>query len=128
MISTQEAQQIHQILIDLFGGRQGVRDPGALESALSRPHQTFDNNELYPSVIEKAASLLESILTNYPFIDGNKRTGYVLLRLYLLQQKYDITASPDNKYEFVINIATGTLKFDRIVSWLKSNTKSKKGR
>lgn len=93
MISTQEAQQIHQILIDLFGGRQGVRDPGALESALSRPHQTFDNNELYPSVIEKAASLLESILTNYPFIDGNKRTGYVLLRLYLLQQGYDITAS-----------------------------------
>ena len=128
MISAKEVQQLHQILIDKFGGRPGIRDIGALESALSRPFQTFDNKELYPSAIEKAASLIESILTNHPFIDGNKRTGYTVLRLYLLQNSLEITASSDNRYEFVINIASGTLQYERIVDWLKSNTKRRNGR
>lgn len=75
--------------------------------------------------MEKAASLIESILVNHPFIDGNKRTGYTLLRLFLLSNDLDIIASQDNKYEFVINIASGTLKYDRILSWLKKNTKNK---
>jgi death on curing protein len=128
MISVKEVQQLHQILIENFGGRHGIRDIGALESALSRPFQTFDNKELYPSVIEKATSLIESILTNHPFVDGNKRTGYTLLRLYLLQNGFDITASSDNKYEFVINIASGALQYDGILAWLKSNTKEQHGR
>ncbi|HXB44389.1 MAG TPA: type II toxin-antitoxin system death-on-curing family toxin [Puia sp.] len=84
-------------------------------------------DDLYPSVIEKAASLIESILINHPFKDGNKRIGYLLLRLYLLNNDLDIVASQDNKYEFVINIASGTLKFDGIVSWLASNTTKKIG-
>ena len=77
--------------------------------------------------MEKAASLIESILVNHPFIDGNKRTGYTLLRLFLIQNRLEITASQDNKYEFVINIASGTLKYDGIVSWLTSNTEKMNG-
>ena len=96
-----------------------------MESAIARPFKTFDGKDLYPSVLEKAASLIESILVNHPFIDGNKRTGYTLLRLFLLSNDLDIIASQDNKYEFVINIASGTLKYDRILSWLKKNTKNK---
>ena len=68
--------------------------------------------------------MIESILFNHPFIDANKRTGYTLLRLFLIQNKTDIIASPDNKYEFVINIASGTLRFEGIVSWLTSNTEN----
>ena len=123
MIPVKEVEQLHRILIDKFGGAHGIRDKSALESALSRPFQTFDSNDLYPSVLEKAASLIESILINHPFIDGNKRTGYALLRLFLIQQGWDITASQDNKYEFVINSASGTLDFDSILSWLSANTK-----
>ena len=122
MISFKEVEQLHQILIDKFGGSHGVRDKSALESAIVRPFQTFDGKELYPSILEKAASLIESILINHPFIDGNKRTGYTLLRLFLIQNGLDISASQDNKYVFVINIASGTLKYEGIVSWLKSNT------
>jgi death on curing protein len=77
MISIKEAEQIHKILIDTFGGAHGIRDLSALESALSRPFQTFDDKELYPTAIDKAAALAESILNNHPFVDGNKRTGYV---------------------------------------------------
>ena len=122
MIPIKEVEQLHRILIDKFGGSHGVRDNAALESAIARPFQTFDGNDLYPSVLEKAASLIESILVNHPFIDGNKRTGYTLLRLYLIQNGVDINASPDNKYEFVINIASGILKYEGNLSWLKSNT------
>ena len=128
MIPIKEVEQLHQILIAKFGGSHGIRDKSALESALARPFQTFDKKELYPSVLEKGASLIESILVNHPFIDGNKRTGYTLLRLFLLQNAIDITASKDNKYEFVINIASGTLKYEAIVSWLTLNTQQKNDR
>ncbi len=127
MISVVEVEQLHKLLIDQFEGSHGVRDMAALDSALSRPFQTFDNHDLYPSVIDKAASLIESMLINHPFIDGNKRTGYLVLRLFLINNGLDIFASQDNKFEFVINIASGTLKYDGIVSWLKSNTKKKNG-
>jgi death-on-curing protein len=63
------------------------------------------------------------MLVNHPFLDGNKRTGYTLLKLYLLNYGLDITASRDNKYEFIINIASGTLKYDGILDWLISNIK-----
>ena len=122
MIPFKEVELLHRILIDKFGGSHGIRDKAALESAISRPFQTFDGNDLYPSVLEKAASLIESILVNHPFIDGNKRTGYTVFRLQLIQNGLDINASQDNKYEFVIDIASGTLKYEGILSWLKSNT------
>lgn len=84
MISVVEVEQLHKLLIDQFGGSHGIRDMTALESAILRPFQTFDNHDPYPSVIDKAASLVESILVNHPFIDGNKRTGYLVLRLFLI--------------------------------------------
>ena len=127
MISIEEVEQLHKILIDNFGGAHGIRDRAALESALSRPFQTFENKDLYPSVLQKAASLIESILINHPFVDGNKRTGYTLLRLFLLKHGMDLTASQGNKYEFVIDIASGTLKYDGILTWLSSNTAKKTG-
>src|SRR4030095_4633405 len=99
MILVKEVELLHGILIDKFGGSHGIRDNTALESAIARPFQTFDGNDLYPSALHKAASLIESILINHPFIDGNKRTGYTLLRLFLIQNKIDIAASQDNKYE-----------------------------
>jgi death-on-curing protein len=122
MIPLKEVEHLHRILIDKFGGSHGIRDSAALGSAVTRPFQTFDKKELYPSALEKVASMIESILINHPFIDGNKRTGYTLMRLFLIQNGFDISASQSNKYEFVINIASGTLKYEGFVSWLKSNT------
>ncbi len=123
MISKEEVEKLHKILIGNFGGAQGIRDVQGLESALARPYQTFDKAELYPSVLEKAASLIESILNNHPFVDGNKRTGYTLLRLFLINNGLDITATPEEKYEFVIAIASGQKRFDEILSWLERYTK-----
>jgi len=123
MIPLKEVEHIHKLLIDTFGGSHGVRDLSALLSALARPFQTFDNKELYPTPIDKAASLLESIVSNHPFIDGNKRTAYVLARLFLLQNRMDIKASQQDKYEFVMSIASGKMRFEEIVSWIEKHSK-----
>ena len=122
MISFKEAEEIHKILIDQFGGMHGIRDAESLISALSRPFQTFDKKELYPSTIDKAAALIESILGNHPFIDGNKRIGWVLMRLFLKQNGIDIKATQEERYEFVVAIASGSLQFDSIFKWLMNHT------
>ena len=121
MIPVKEVQQIHDLLISTFGGSHGTRDQAALESALARPFQTFEGKELYPTIVGKAASLIESILINHPFIDGNKRTGYVVARLFLMNNGTDINASQDEKYEFVMRIASGKIDFDQIAEWLSKH-------
>lgn len=73
MIDLKTAESIHNILIDRFGGSKGLRDLGALEAALARPLATFDNIDLYPQAIDKAAALCEISIINHPFIVGNKR-------------------------------------------------------
>ncbi len=120
MISLNEVLVIHDILIEKFGGAKGVRDQGALESAIYRPYQTFDGQELYPGSIDKAAAIFESIILNHPFIDGNKRTAYVLMRLFVRQDSSDIEATEDEKFEFVIKSAKGELTFDEMRTWISS--------
>jgi len=122
MISVNEAIQIHEMVVKAFGGSVGVRDLGALESVMARPFQTFGGKDLYPDFFAKAAALGESIIINHPFIDGNKRTGYVLMEAILRVGNLKITAANDNLYDFVISISTGEKKFEAIVEWLKENT------
>ncbi|WP_439506220.1 type II toxin-antitoxin system death-on-curing family toxin [Sediminibacterium sp.] len=121
MISLNNVLTIHQMLVTSFGGSQGVRDRMLLESALARPLQTFDGKELHPTMIGKSTCLFESILINHPFVDGNKRTGYVLMRLILLKNGLDINASQDQKYEFVMRVASGQTKLESIISWLENH-------
>jgi death-on-curing protein len=118
MIDLQTANYIHDILIDRHGGSKGIRDLGGLEAALFRPYATFDQQELYPSAIDKASAIFESIIINHPFIDGNKRIAYVLMRLTLIDNNLDITASQDEKYEMTISASKGIMRLDEIKQWL----------
>lgn len=92
MIDLKTVESIHNILIEKFGGGKGIREKGALESAIARPYSTFDQKDLYPTTIEKAAAIFESIIINHPFVDGNKRSAYVLMRLILMKDNLDIVA------------------------------------
>ena len=125
MITVKEAIKIHKILIEEFGGTNGIRDTGALESAINRPYATFNSAELYPDPVEKATAIIESIIVKHPFVDGNKRVGYVLMRLLLLKQGYDIRASEEEKYSFVIGIASGQWKTEHIRIWLQEHVSMK---
>jgi death on curing protein len=113
---------LHEKSINDFGGSHGVRDMGLLEAAIARPFQTFGGTDLYPTIIEKAAALGESLIKNHPFVDGNKRTGLLAMLSFLINKGYSSKASPDELYAFIIDISSGALSFEEIVTWLREYT------
>ncbi|HWZ03908.1 MAG TPA: type II toxin-antitoxin system death-on-curing family toxin [Mucilaginibacter sp.] len=119
MIDLNEVLDFHNELIEKHGGANGIRDKNLLLSALARPYMTFDQQELYPTPALKAAAIFESIVINHPFMDGNKRTAFLLLRLISQDYDYDISAGEDDKYEMTISASMGNLRFEGIVSWIE---------
>lgn len=111
--------ETHEVLIKQYGGTQGVRDLNLLHSALFRPYASFDGVDLYASPVEKAAAILESIIINHPFIDGNKRIGYILMRSILMLNDMDVYASHKAKYKFVIEVTEGKYTLDSIKEWIE---------
>jgi death-on-curing protein len=77
-----EVFELQRRLIERFGGSVGIHDLGALESALAQPRMTFGGEELYPTIVEKAAALGFSLIQNHPFVDGNKRTGHAAMEIF----------------------------------------------
>jgi death-on-curing protein len=88
----------------------GVHDIGLLESALARPRTTVFGDDAYPTLLLKAAALVHSLVSNHPLIDGNKRLGYVGLRLFLTMNDHDLDATQDEKFDLIVAIADGTLR------------------
>ena len=82
-VTAAEAAAVHDATIRMLGGAGGVRDEGALESALAQPSRAFGGEDLYPGVADKAARLCFGIVAGHPFVDGNKRTGAALLGTFL---------------------------------------------
>jgi death-on-curing protein len=119
MIDEKTAINIHNILIDKFGGTKGIRDINSLNSTLARPYATFDQRDLYPTEIEKAAALFESLIINHPFIDGNKRISYVLMRLTLMENNLDILATQEEKFKMVVPGSKGEFRLKEIINWIK---------
>jgi death on curing protein len=124
MITKEVILKLHELSIIRYGGSQGIRDEGLMESAIARPYQTFGGEDLYPTAIEKIAAIAESIIINHPFVDGNKRTGYLAVLAILDENKLELVVSNDDIYTFIIKISTGEIKFEQIVEWLKQNTTS----
>ncbi len=110
---------IHYRLVSEAGGEHGLRDLGLLESAVARPSQTFGNEELYPDIFEKAATLMESLVNNHPFIDGNKRTGIACTVLFLRQNGITFSAKNSELEKFTLRVASSKIKRSEIAVWLK---------
>lgn len=123
MILLEDILNLHKLSIDTYGGSHGIRDSGLLESAIARPFQSFDRQDLYPSVFEKAVALAESLIINHPFVDGNKRTGTVAMIAFLRENNLSMTIDQEGLYDFIVSISTGEKKFEKIVDWLRANTK-----
>lgn len=124
MITKKEVLFLHHLSIEKYGGAYGIRDEGLLESAIARPYQTFGGENLYHSEFERAAAIGESLIINHPFIDGNKRTGFLGMFALLNFEGLTLSASEEDAYQKTIDISTGLLKFEEIVEWLKANTKA----
>ena len=113
-----EALTFHADQMQRYGGDEGIRDPGALESALFRPQTGY-----YDDLISEAAALWESMAQNHPFIDGNKRTAFAVTDVYLKMNGILITASPEDTVNFVYSLYdTQTFNFEELATWLRDNT------
>jgi death on curing protein len=104
-----------QQLIERYGGARGVRDVGALESALHRPQTGY-----YDTLIHEAAALLESLVQSHPFVDGNKRVAFAVVDVFLRINGFTITASSTTIYKRMINLLEeGTFDIEHLVPWLQ---------
>lgn len=113
-----EALTFHADQIQRYGGDAGIRDPGALESALFRPQTGY-----YDDLIREAAALWESMAQNHPFIDGNKRTAFAVTDVFLKMNGILINASPEATVSFVYSLYDAqTFNFEELATWLRNNT------
>ncbi len=111
---------IHQRQIAEHGGADGVRDVGLLESALARPL----NIQAYESAADiagLAAAYAFGIVKNHPFLDGNKRTGYVVMETFLVLNGQKLTVSKEDKYYTFIALADGSLSEGELADWIRRN-------
>jgi death-on-curing protein len=108
----------------LEGGAPGVRDSGLLQSALARPCQLLAYGEK-PGIVDMAALYTAGIVRNYPFLDGNKRTGFVVGVLFLEINGYRFVASEEDATQAVLSLAAGALVEAEFTTWMHANAKSK---
>lgn len=118
-VSLEDALAIHDLSIRRYGGIEGTRDEGLLESALAQPQQTFDGEELYPSLAEKAARYAFGIVNNHPFADGNKRTGAAVLAVFLRANGARFRPRLSDMQAQIIALADGSLSYDELVEWIE---------
>lgn len=110
-----EVLAIHELLIASYGGSPGVRDPGAIEAALFRPQSGY-----YNDIIEEAAALMESLLINHPFVDGNKRTAFAVCHIFLDINGYSLDAEPAWLYDRILHwLDQRSGRFDTMIHDLK---------
>lgn len=121
-LTAEQVLFIHARLITETGGRHGVRDLNMLLSALGRARASFNGQDLYPGLFSKAAALMDSLIRNHPFLDGNKRTGVTAAGLMLLRNGYRLTADSENLVEMTIRVASSQCQVDELTAWLKRNS------
>lgn len=122
-LTAEQVLFIHSRLIDTTGGSHGIRDLGLLQSAVSRPMSTFGGKDLYPDIFQKTAALMESLIKNHPFIDGNKRTAISSAGIFLRINGYSLETSQKELEDFTLNMATGKASFADAVKWFKQYAK-----
>jgi death-on-curing protein len=111
---------IHSRQLAEHGGLDGVRAPGMLSSALARPKNAFAYSQPKPDIPALAAAYAFGIIKNHPFVDGNKRTAYVLYRTFLILNGHDLEATEVEKYETFLSVANGTLDEQQLAEWIRS--------
>ena len=119
-----EVVDLHRLITRATGGAGGIRDIGALESAIAQPKATFDMNDLYPSVADKAAVLCFSIVQGHPFVDGNKRTGHAAMATFLLLNGAEIDATIDEQEQIMLALASGQMNRQQFTNWLSEHVKT----
>lgn len=121
LISKQQILKLHEMLIAQSGGSPEIRDDGLHDSALNTPFQSFDDTELYPSLLEKAARLGYGLIKNHPFVDGNKRIGTHAMLVFLAINNAELSYSDDELIHLILGIAAGEYDDKHLLNWLQQH-------
>jgi death-on-curing protein len=121
-----EVVALHRAILAATGGAEGIRDLGALESALAQPKATFDGADLYPSVVDKASALAFGLAMNHPFVDGNKRIAHAAMAVFLDLNGFAIEAPVDDQEQLMLNLAAGEVSREKLTTWLQSHVATRK--
>lgn len=112
---------IHRRQLAEHGGAEGVRDIGLLASALARPQNPLAYGEAKPDLATLASAYAFGIVQNHPFVDGNKRTAYVVCRTFLILNGYDLAATRQEKYSTFLSLAQGDLAEGELITWMRKH-------
>jgi len=115
-VTTADALFFHKVLIERYGGATGIRDAGALESALHRPQTGY-----YDTIVQEAAALLESLVQNHPFVDGNKRTSLLALYTFLGVNGVDFVVPEADAAAMILSLAAGEVSEESLTRWIRDN-------
>ena len=126
-IEERDVLAIHDRLLAVHGGAPGLRDRGLLQSALARPRQHHAYADL-SDIVAMAALYTAGIVGNHPFVDGNKRTGFIIGVLFLELHGFDFKAREEDATQAVWDLAAGTLDEAGYAKWLRTNVRRKRGR
>jgi len=113
-----EVVDLHGRLLAATGGAPGIRDLGALDSAIAQPRATFGGVDLYPTLVEKAAALCFSLVQNHSFVDGNKRVGHAAMETFLILNGAEIDAPVDEQERVMLDLAAGQIDRAQLTDWL----------
>ena len=118
VLSKEQILMLHSQLISETGGVDGIRDDGLLESALHSPFQSFGENDIYPSIQQKAARLGFGLVKNHAFVDGNKRIDVYAMLVFLAMNKIELDYKQDELSDIILEIASGAKEFDDLCQGL----------
>ena len=122
-LTLEQVLLIHEDQILRYGGSSGLRDLPLLESAVFRPQSTFGGEDLYPTVFDKAAALMHSLILNHVFVDGNKRTGAAAMLVFLELNGYRLKVAQNALVKAAIAVESKKWNIKKIALWLKKHTK-----
>jgi death-on-curing protein len=124
-LTLSEVLEVHRQILAQSGGAEGLIHPPALESALAQPQMTFGGEELYPTVVDKAAVLGYALVKNHPFLDGNKRTGHAAMEVCLVLNGYEIRAAVDEQERVILQVAASEIDREEFTTWLRAHVVAK---
>lgn len=119
-LSKEDIIFLHSELISNYGGSDGIRDEAMLDSAINTPLQTFDSQDLYPTIIDKIAWLSFGLVMDHPFVDGNKRIAAKVLDLSIDVNGISLKATNEEVIEEFLSLASGKIDYPSFLSWVKS--------
>ena len=126
-LALDEVLELHHLALAQTGGAPGLRDLGALQSAVAQPEMTFSGVELYPTLGEKAAALAFSLVMNHPFVDGNKRVGHAAMETFLVLNGHELRAAVDEQEGVFLQLAAGQRSREEFTDWVRAHVVERAG-